>query len=747
MLPSMPGGRASVLGVALVALVAIPVVLLQRPSSPSKPPGTSPKVGAACSGASTVTSWVGNTFGGADDKWIQPAIQGLWVSSDGTAYGEAAWNEGARELRGYRDGQVFGDYTYQHDKDIPNGGIAVTGDATYVYAAVRFGKTAGVMRYDRHLNPAPFRGGTDPQGAVMVVNPSYEYLTGLAASKDRLYVADPNSFTSMDSNVPSETSVIRVYDTSNLGGGQVASFPAPRARGMAVDGAGGLWVLEQASRSQPAKIVRFSSTGRPTGQVVTTVANPTAIAVDTTRAGAGHLLVTDDGPDQNVKIFDALASKPVLTGTLGVTGGVLSGVRPGSVGPRRFNGPAGVGVDAAGNIYVTSNGAPSFAVQGFGQGTSLEVYKPDGTLLWQVYGQKYNTAGGIDPQTGRDVYTAFDHYQLDLTKPVGKQWTRVGWTLDRFRYPYDPRINDQGQGLLPSNPIVRTLAGHKFLFMGNGMGDAINIFRFVPPSRTAIPSGSINTSKAKSAPGPGEFVWRDTNGDGKPHDNVAEEYFQRAGGKDGEVTGWWIDTAGSVWQTTRNGIRVFPFGGLDRRGNPIYSYDTMRTFAVPAPFTDVRRLAFDPATDSLTLSGYTAGNPTIRGERGNYKFAGTTLAKFVNFTKRPNGSPVWKAVLPYTQSLSDAAHKPITLSVVGNYAFVGYFTSANNQLNSDIHVFDLRTGVESSVIEPGSEIGRLTGNTDMQDGTVAYQTPAGEYLILNEEDLYNKTVLYRWCPP
>jgi hypothetical protein len=352
----------------------------------------------------------------------------------------------------------------------------------------------------------------------------------------------------------------------------------------------------------------------------------------------------------------------------------------------------------------------------------------------------------IDPATGVDVYTAFDHYTLDLTKPVGQQWTRVGWTLNQFRYPYDPRINGQNEGQLPANPTVRTINGHKLLFMGNGMNDALNIFRFSPPSETAIPSASIDIHKAKGSPTGGEFIWRDTNGDGSPYGNPSE-YSSPANQASVNVTGWYVDTAGDIWQTVRNaGIREFPFGGFDSHGNPIYSYQTMRTFATPAPFSDPRRLSYDPATDTLVLAGYTTMHATPNWVQGDYKFAGSTLASYPNFTKSASPKASWTTVLPYTQSASDAAHKPITLSVAGDYAFVGYFTGADNQLNSEVDIFSLANGAAAGVLTPGSSVGGRSGNIDMEDGTSAYETPNGAYLVFSEDDGWDKTLMYEWAP-
>jgi hypothetical protein len=753
--------RRRVIGAIVVVACAavVLVVFLTQPSShqSGKPrpsvsaSGTSSTSPSTCPSASpqtVVSSWVGNTYGGADGEFVQPGIQGLWVASDGTAYGEEIWNEGARELRGYRDGHVFGGNTYQHDNDIPNGGVAVTGDTNYVYAAVRFGNTADVMRYDHNLNPAPFSGGTAPLGAVLKVNPRYESLSALAVGNGKLYVADPNSYVSQTSTAPPEKSVIRIYSTANLGAGQQASFPAPRARGLAIDGDGDIWVLEQADSSHPARIVRYTPTGRPTGQIVSGVADPSAIAVDTAGGGVGRLFVTDDGPDQNIKIFSGLDGSPKLSGTFGVKGGVNAGPVPGTVGPRRFNGPNAIGVDAKGNIYVANDGLPSFAVGNYGRGVSLEAYSPSGKLLWEDYAQRYSSTGSIDPSTGMDVYTAFDHYRLNLNKPVGQQWTRVGWTLNAFKYPNDPRIRYQGP-TLPVNPTVRTIDRHKFLFMEDPSFGEVDIYRFDPPSQTAIPSGAIGTRQAKASPSTGEFIWRDALGNGDPYgNNVRREYSSPNPPITPVRPSFWIDSRGDVWQSTDNeGIVEFPVQGLDHHGNPIYTFASRRTFPTPAPFTDPRRMSYNPATDTLILSGYTTSHPTPTWLQGDYKFAGTELASYSHFTQSRHPTMNWITVLPYTETPSDAAHKTITLSVAGNYAFVGYFTGADNQLNSDIHVFDLRTGAPDGVIAPGASIGSRSGNLDMENGTTAFQEPNGEYLIFNEDDGLDKTIMYEWCAP
>ncbi len=158
-------------------------------------------------------------------------------------------------------------------------------------------------------------------------------------------------------------------------------------------------------------------------------------------------------------------------------------------------------------------------------------------------------------------------------------------------------------------------------------------------------------------------------------------------------------------------------------------------------------MSYNPTTDTLVLSGYTSSHPTPTWVQGDYKFAGTELASYSHFTTSSHPTLDWITVLPYTQTPSDVAHKTITLSVAGNYAFVGYFTGADNRSNSDIHVYDLSTGAPTASSRRARAIGGRSGHLDMESGTTAFQEPNGEYLIFNEDDGFDKTIMYEWCLP
>jgi hypothetical protein len=54
------------------------------------------------------TSWIGNTFGFGDGKWVQLDIQAMAVGQDGTIYTNAPWDESGSEIGAYKGGSKVG---------------------------------------------------------------------------------------------------------------------------------------------------------------------------------------------------------------------------------------------------------------------------------------------------------------------------------------------------------------------------------------------------------------------------------------------------------------------------------------------------------------------------------------------------------------------------------------------------------------------------------------------------------------
>ena len=127
-------------------------------------------------------------------------------------------------------------------------------------------------------------------------------------------------------------------------------------------------------------------------------------------------------------------------------------------------------------------------------GSVLRKFTPEGRLAWELFGHVFVDLMCADPRTdGLDVWGIQEHYKMDYTKPPGKEAAWVGYSLDRHKYPDDPRgltyVKQQGEHGLTSPQIVY-LEGKRFLFAG-GMfaSNFINIFRY--DAEMAIPSGLI----------------------------------------------------------------------------------------------------------------------------------------------------------------------------------------------------------------------------------------------------------------
>ena len=284
-------------------------------------------------------------------------------------------------------------------------------------------------------------------------------------------------------------------------------------------------------------------------------------------------MVTDAGPDQQVKIYADITTKPHLESTLGAKGGLFA-TPIGTFGDKRFNQPKGVGVDAAGNIYVASSGSAS------GGSTVLECYASDGQLRWRRLGRTFLDCADADPQNAADVYTKEERFTLDYSQPAGKEWAYRGYTVNPFRYPDDPRLH------LPStNAWVRRIEGRKFLFVTDMTSEYLHVYRFQPDTdgETAIPCALFAKRHANhpgayppAQPEKGEWLWLDRNGDGR----IEADEYQTNHGEDSQ--GIFVpDEQGTIWQVGGNTLRALPVQPLNAKGAPVWDYAKARTLCRP----------------------------------------------------------------------------------------------------------------------------------------------------------------------
>ncbi len=550
-------------------------------------------------------SWLGNSFSGANDKWVQNFFIHATVQPDGTVNTWSHWDEGGKKYGLYKNGEVIG------NRDVHANSLEVVDKAGHHWKLV-------VEYLDPKHNEWDFR----PKGLEC--------------------------------------------------DGRPVAFPE----------------LEQ----------------------------PTALAL----ANDGQLMVADSltGSRQQILFYDISdVAHPRLTRDLGERGGIASGT-PGEVAPMKFWGIRGCGMDAEGNVYVAMNE----------MGSVLRKLTPEGRLVWELYGLCFVDVAAADPSTdGRDVWGVQEHYRMDYTQPAGKDAAWVGYSLDRHKYPNDPRgltfVKQQGEHGITSPQIVY-LEGRRFLFTG-GMfaSNFINIFRY--DGEMATPSGLIlqwgnnlfNTDLQWPPHKPkGPAIWRDLNGDG---DYQAEEFSPNtARVKPGP---FWVDQKGNIWMAY--GFFRYDFQGLDPKGNPIYRGDKITVMEPPEGVKKIARVYYDAERDLLVVAD-----------------EGSDMRHISRVCICRNYLAGNRSTISFAPGAGRGAE---CVAVAGDYVFTGGWKDRGR-----IWVNRLSDGAEVGVFDPGPSVGGVenTGWIDLLTGITAYRRENGEYLVFVEEDYRAKVLLYRWRP-
>lgn len=703
------------------------------------------------------TSWIGNTLGGEVvpclpyHKHVQISADDVYVAPDGTVYTDTNWDENGYEAGFYRDGDVRGALEELSHGWGRGGGGAVTANGRYVYAAMTQSgddgankefnanglrqypdpKTLwyGVRRFGRDGRAAPFKTGLGWKNDMLLVNRTEQdakghypdlSVRGLAADARRLYVSDPAH------------GQVRVFDAETLA--PLTSWPCDRPGKLALGTAGRLWALQSGKGPDRRVLCLDTRTGAALPRQISGPAgwDPQGLAADR----LGHVLVADSGPDQDIKIYSVKSSlrTRTLMRTFGVRGGVLA-APPGVVGAQRFNMPVGVGLDRRGNVYVYSRGSVA------GGGSVIEGYAPSGARLWRLLGLEFIDCAEPDPASESDVYTKEEHFVMDYARPAGRQWTYRGYTVNRFRYPDDPRLHTGATSV-----FVRRIAGKRFLFTTDMYSSALAVFRFGSGTdgETAIPAAMFAKKHyapedksvwPKTQPPKGEWLWHDASGDGKMQ---ADEFALPGTGKDApDGWGWSVDSRGSVWQASdRDGLREFPCLGLDAHGSPRYSYASLKTTPMPAPFVELCRAEYVPETDTMFLGGYTTERPHAGGEWGT---VGTEVVRYDGWS-RGNPRPALRIALPYDGKKDPQVYIK-AMCVAGDTVF-----AVESRDPERVFVYDARTGALRGTMRPDETVGKSSGWVDTPYGIRAARRASGEYLVFVEEDLDAKVLLYRWTP-
>jgi hypothetical protein len=708
---------------------------------------------------SYTTSWIAND-GGTQETHAQHWIDYMFVRPDGTLATVCEWDEGGSNVIVYKEGAIVSipegsgtggwgrmsmigvamddQYLYhlqsQHGCDGANSNNNLNGLPQYPPCGDEY-TWRTVRRY--HIatgGSASFSNGYGYMGDMLLVRSGSGNLVGIAILGNELFVADPAG----DS--------IRVYDKTSLSSVPVRKFKMSGGVGqLSPDNQGGIWMLQSSLK----RLVRFSPVNGdflPQQIVFPDSVVASAFFVDTV---SSRILVADNGISQQIKIYTDIYNTPAAESTLGEKYGIFSGLQ-GIYAPLKLFDIKGIGADTAGNIYV-ANSAP-------GGGSVLQAYSPEGNLLWDYKGLVFTATACADPSKPEEVYTFDKKMKLDYTQTTpGSEWGFEAYTLNRFKYPDDPRLH----GGFMTSAWIKYIDGRKFLFATDMYASQVAGYRFdsLTDGEVAIPclfmnvgGWDVNNSYPVKLGTAKDFIWMDLNGDGAIQEN---EFTYKNGFDNPYSMAVWIDSQGNIWKGVREqGVRFIPLKEVNEKGVPVYDFADSKLLDIAngaAGINGVKRLVYDFETDELYIVGFSDEKPDRKstGESTDTWWCmGSTICMYKGVyntlmtepaTNFKNVLPHWRIFIPFfpegdPKGPSDLNAKSFT--VEGDYLF----SALGRQ--GKIYVYKRSNGEYLGEIRPGSSVNNESGWTDI-DYSINVSKTADEYLIFNEENAFAKVILYR----
>ena len=621
-------------------------------------------IAPACQ-AQYTTDWLANTFGTLATH-VGNGARSMWVAPEGVIYTASLWDENEGGVAIYQNGKSIGSIGINSEFQ----GGAITGNATSIFAALQYSTVYGSGAVGRYNRATQKRDVLIPVSVWNAVKHA-DVITGLATTGTLLYASD----------FPGNR--VRVYTTDGVWQ-QDINISGPGA--LALDGAGNLWVAQQSA----ATIVEFSPAGAPLNTIqMPATSRPSALYFD---ASSGQLMVGDQGPDMNIKLYN-ISGTPTLVGTFGIQGGYLdstTGIK-GQVGDKRFTRVVGIGKDATGTLYVLNNPWGGGWDLGRNGSTDIHAYDSAGNLQWKLQSLNFEAVAAPDPVTdGAYFYGGTNIY----TGTAGG--TFVANTVDPFTYPSDPRLNmndtqrDEHFGQLVS------VGGNRILVASGQNPGIFYFYHFNPASGyIAIPDASI----------PG---------------TAFNTTLQITGG-------FCIDSRGDVWAglDRTNHIYHYPLISFDGSGKPTWGPGI--AISIPQSIRPLTRIIYLPESDTMILAQGIAGSWDWTAIQSRIEvYHGWSAGN----TTKPN--PV----------INLTSANPKSITAVGNYLFVGYVHTVPN-----IDAFNLTTGnLDTTLINSSAGAVDVGNDVDSMYGLRAYLRAAGEYVITKDNYNGSSIIVYRWTP-
>jgi hypothetical protein len=635
------------------------------------------------------TSWVGNSFGGDGGPngfgyWVQNGADEIEVTPDGTIFAGVVWDENGRCVGLYRKGAVNRTLLQASGKWAETawgwgtGNHALTVQGETIYLATT-GKL--LLRFDwkpGDLESAKFQDAVSTGKTAVGLTSSSQHLA-LILNPDLDRKPDAPPVVGKETVQIRRRSNLEMLHTWNLAGARDAAF-APN---------GDLWILAGKT------VRRYGLEGKPQGEPIPDLQAPSSLSF----GKDGSLIVTENGTRQQVLFFDVRGKTPELVKTFGAHGGLISGI-PGRVAPDKLFALVGAGQDAEGNLSVAMSykkevGAP-------GGNLVLRTFDPDGKLLHEYYNFAFVDTFGFDPDSdGTRIYSRTAIFDLNLKQSQpGREAKLSAVTLD-------PQDGDDPRFASAGTVLIRKLQGKRLMFVIGQYAGGYTLYTFDAKGDIA----------------------RNVGATPKPN---------------GETWAWCVDSNGDIWQgdpSDKPEIRRYRFEGWDSEGKPRYNWDKPQTWARPDGWDTIRRVYYEPESDSLYLSGY------LKGQRiETWGVMGATLRRYNGWL---HGVPriAWtNAALPRdgNPDPKEGPLTPVAFDIAGEYIFLGM--TRPNEGKQRVFILSAVNGKWVGTLTPGKEVGEMAGWLDMPYAIAALERENGEYLILVEEDARGKNLLYRWTP-
>jgi hypothetical protein len=615
--------------------------------------------------AQYTTDWLANTYG-TDATHVGNTARSMWVAPEGVIYTASFWDEDEGGVAIYQNGASLGSIGLHNDFQ----GGAITGNATSIFAALQGGTpygSAAVGRYNRITKTRDLVIDVSVWNAVSKA----DVITGLATAGSLLYASD-----FFDNRV-------RVYTTDGVLQRDIA-VSSPGA--LALDGAGNIWVAQKSAGT----IVEFTPAGAPLNTIqMPAGSQPSALYYD---ASSGQLMVGDEGPDMNIKLYN-ISGTPTLAGTFGIQGGYLDATQgvKGQVGDKRFTRIVGIGKDSAGNLYVLNNPWGGSWDMGRNGGTDIHAYNSAGNLQWKLQSLNFEGVAAPDPSTdGANFYSGTNIY----TGTAGG--TFVANTVDPFDYPSDPRLNMQDTERDEHFGQLVTVGGNRILVASGQNPAAFYFFHFnaangyIAIPDAALPGPAFNTTLAVTA-------------------------------------GFCIDSRGDVWAglDRTNHIYHYPLTGFDGEGKP--TWGPAVTISIPESIRPLTRIIYLADSDTMILAQGIPGS-----------------ADWTAMQSRIEVYHGWSAGNTTTPDpvITLTSVNPKSMTAAGNYLFVGYVHTVPN-----IDAFNLTTGhLDTTLINANPTAVYVGNDVDSMYGLRAYLTSSGEYVVTKDNYNASSIIVHRWTP-